>query len=200
MTPLALDSELQRLRSDVERLSLEAQRKEREVTLLTGVICRLETELSGGSNTIPAPASIGGATLRDLLQLSPPDLLALDDDIRLMRRTVLDRAPTDYAEGVQEYLTKAMREAMVRRGVRYDDGADCDWANPWFNVYQKKEFEDDVRLLGLRDSRRGVPSRVEGGRYDITVACDTLIGLSRWRVVSLFPAKDKALPLVNRSI
>jgi hypothetical protein len=98
-----------------------------------------------------------------------------------MRRKVLDRAPTNSAEGVQEYLTKAMREAMIRRGVRYDDGADSDWKEPWINVYQKKELEDDARLLGLRDSRRGVPSRVVGGRYDITVACDTLIGLSRWR-------------------
>lgn len=175
------NNELQRLRSDVERLSLEAQRKEREVTLLTGVICRLETELARSSNTIPVQATIGGANLRDLLQLSPPDLLALDDDIRLMRRKVLDRAPTDYAEGVQEYLTKAMREAMIRRGVGYDDGADTDWLSPWINVYQKPELEDDVRLLGLRDSRRGVPGRVDGGRYDITVACDTLIGLSRWR-------------------
>ncbi|KAG2349026.1 hypothetical protein BDR05DRAFT_956400 [Suillus weaverae] len=177
----ALNSKLRRLRSDVERLSLEAQRKEREVTLLTGVICRLETELVRNSNTTPAEATIGGANLRDLLQLSPPDLLALDDDIRLMRRKVLDRAPTGYAEDVQEYLTKAMREAMIRRGVRYDDGADSDWKDPWFNVYQKQEFEDDARLLGLRDSRRGVPGRVVGGRYDITVACDTLIGLSRWR-------------------
>lgn len=176
-----LDDELRRLRSDVERLALEAQRKEREVALLTGVICRLETELTQGSNTTPAQATIGGANLRDLLQLSPPDLLALDDDIRLMRRKVLDRAPTEYAEGVQEYLTEAMREAMTRRGVRYDDGAHCDWKDPWFNVYQKRELEDDARLLGLRDSRRGVPARVEGGRYDIIVACDTLIGLSRWR-------------------
>jgi len=175
------NNELQRLRSDVERLSLEAQRKEREVTLLTGIICRLETELARSSNTIPVQATIGGANLRDLLQLSPPDLLALDDDIRLMRRKVLDRAPTGLAEGVQEYLTKAMREAMIRRGVRYDDGADTDWLSPWINVYQKPELEDDVRLLGLRDSRRGVPGRVDGGRYDITVACDTLIGLSRWR-------------------
>ncbi|KAG1783218.1 hypothetical protein EV702DRAFT_1040939 [Suillus placidus] len=200
----ALNSELRRLRSDVERLSLEAQRKEREVTLLTGVICRLETELVRNSNTTPAEATIGGANLRDLLQLSPPDLLVLDDDIRLMRRKVLDRAPTGYAEDVQEYLTKAMREAMIRRGVRYDDGADSDWKDPWFNVYQKQELEDDARLLGLRDSRRGVPGRVVGGRYDITVACDTLIGLSRWRgrsntsnsltVVSMFPAKDKAFP------
>jgi len=177
----ALNSELQRLRSDVERLSLEAQRKEREVALLTGVICRLETELVRNSNTTPAQATIGGANLRDLLQLSPSDLLALDDDIRLMRRKVLDRAPTDRAEDVQEYLTKAMREAMIRRGVRYDDGADSDWKDPWFNIYQQKELEDDTRLLGLRDSRRGVPGRIIGGRYDITVACDTLIGLSRWR-------------------
>ncbi|KAG2077300.1 hypothetical protein BDR04DRAFT_1088265 [Suillus decipiens] len=163
--------------------SLEAQRKEREVALLTGAICRLETELTQTSNKIqiPAQATIGGADLRDLLQLSQADLLALDDDIRLMRRKVLDRAPTAYADSVQEYLTKAMREAMIRRGVRYDDGADSDWKDPWFNVYQKQELEDDARLLGLRESRRGVPARVVGGRYDITVACDTLIGLSRWR-------------------
>lgn len=145
----ALNSELQRLRSDVERLSLEAQRKEREVALLTGVICRLETELVRNSNTAPAQATIGGANLRDLLQLSPSDLLTLDDDIRLMRRKVLDRAPTDRAEDVQEYLTKAMREAMIRRGVRYDDGADSDWKDPWFNVYQQKELEDDTRLLDV---------------------------------------------------
>jgi hypothetical protein len=179
----ALDSELRRLRSDVERLSLEAQRKEREVSLLTGVICRLETQLVRGSDTTPAQATIDGASLRDLLQLSHPDLLALDDDIRLMRRKVLDRAPTSLAEGVQEYLTKAMREAMIRRGIRYDDGADSDWWEPWIKVYQNKVLEDDARLLGLRDSRRGVPSRVVGGRYDITVACDTLIGLSRWRAI-----------------
>ncbi|KAG1866494.1 hypothetical protein DFJ58DRAFT_742992 [Suillus subalutaceus] len=154
-----LNGELQRLRSDVERLSLEAQRKEREVALLTGVICRLETELVRNSNTTPAQATIGGANLRDLLQLSPPDLLDLDDDIRLMRRKVLDRAPTGYAEDVQEYLTKAMKEAMIRRGVRYDDGANCDWKGPWLKVYQKRDLEDDARLLGLRDSRRGVPSR-----------------------------------------
>ncbi|KAG1815526.1 uncharacterized protein BJ212DRAFT_1357123 [Suillus subaureus] len=178
-----LNSESRRLGSDVERLSLEAQRKEHEVALLMGVICRLETELARNSNMTPTQAIIGGANLRDLLQLSPPDLLALDDDIRLMRRKVLDRAPTHYAEDVQEYLTKAMREAMIRKGIRYDDGANSDWKDPWYNVYQKKELEDDARLLGLRDSRRGVPGRTDGGRYDITVACDTLIGLSRWRVV-----------------
>jgi hypothetical protein len=100
-----------------------------------------------------------------------------------MRREVLDRAPTYFAEGVQEYLTKAMRETMIRRGVRYDDGAGSGWWGQWINVYQKLELEDDARLLGLRDSRRGVPSRVMGGRYDITVACDTLIGLSRWRSI-----------------
>lgn len=118
--------------------------------------------------------------MRDLLQLSQQALMALDADIRLMRRKVLCRAPTNLAEGVQDFLTKAMREAMIRRGVEYDDGADCDWKEPWI-TYQRNGQADDTRLLALRDSRRGVPSRVVGGRYDITVACDTLIGLSRWR-------------------
>lgn len=174
------NDELRRLRSDVERLSFEAQRKEREVSLLTGVIIRLETDLVRNSDSTPPQATIGGANLRDLLQLSQQALMALDADIRLMRRKVLCRAPTNLAEGVQDYLTKAMREAMIRRGVEYDDGADCDWKEPWI-IYQRNGQADDTRLLALRDSRRGVPSRVVGGRYDITVACDTLIGLSRWR-------------------
>ncbi|KAG1752667.1 uncharacterized protein EDB91DRAFT_1293653 [Suillus paluster] len=155
-----LTDELRRLRSDVERLSLEAQRKEREVSLLTGVICRLETELTRDSNTTPAQATIGGANLRDLLQLSAPDLLALDNDIRLMRRKVLDRAPTDDANGVQDFLTEAMREAMRRRGVRYEDGAGCDWSNPWYNVYQKQELEDDASSSSFIRLRATYPNRI----------------------------------------
>jgi len=177
----ATSAELRRLRSEVERLTLEAERKDREATRLTGELSRLETELTRGPNTTPAQATIGGASLSDLLRLSTAELSVLDDDIRMMRRRVLDRPATGYAESVQEYLAQAMREAMSRRGVRYEDGTGCDCKAAWLKVYQKKELEDDARLLGLRDSRRGVPARVEGGRYDIIVACDTLIGLSRWR-------------------
>jgi len=177
--------DLQRLEREVERITQEAERKEREAARLSADVSRLETELAKVSDKlkVPVEATIGGASLSHLLQLSPAELELLDHDIRLMRRTVLDAPNTGDAGPVQAYLPKEMREAMSRWGVRYEDGAaNNDYCQPWVEVFQKRElFSDDVRLVGLRDSRRGVPARVQSGRFDIIVACETLIGLSRWR-------------------
>ncbi|KAF8538613.1 hypothetical protein BDD12DRAFT_841660 [Trichophaea hybrida] len=184
-----LRREVERVTQEVERVTLEATRKDNEATRLTGEISRLSAELarvSAGTameHKIPVEATIGGASLSHLLQLSPTELVLLDRDIHVMRRTVLDAPNTWDAGPVQAYLPKEMREAMSRRGVKYEDGAaNNDFAKPWVDVFQKRElFSDDVRLEGLRNSRRGVPHRIESGRFDIIVACETLIGLSRWR-------------------
>ncbi|KAF8253370.1 hypothetical protein K440DRAFT_625427 [Wilcoxina mikolae CBS 423.85] len=181
-------AEMRRLRREVERVTQEAARKDNEATRLTEEISRLSAELSrvpagtAVEHKIPVEATIGGASLSHLLQLSQAELAMLDHDIRVMRRTVLDAPNTGMAEPVQAYLPKEMREAMSRRGVKYEDGgANNDLLQPWVDVFQKREFSDDVRLVGLRDSRRGVPASIPSGRYDIIVACETLIALSRWR-------------------
>jgi hypothetical protein len=197
----ATSAELRRLRSEVERLTLEAERKDCEIerltleaarkdneaTRLTREISRLTAELTRVSasttigHTIPNEAAIGGASLSQLLQLSPAELELLDHDIREMRKTVLDEPPTGAGEWVKSYLPRQMRDAMHRQGIRYEDGAgDNDISFPW-TQYQNSKLSDDTRLLGLRNSRRGTAAKFASGSCDIIVACETLIALSRWR-------------------
>jgi hypothetical protein len=73
----------------------------------------------------------------------------------VIRRTVRDTANAWDTALVQAFLPKQMREAMRRRGVKYEEGAaNNDFYQPWYEVFQKREFSDDARLVGLRDSKR----------------------------------------------
>lgn len=72
----------------------------------------------------------------------------------MIRRTVLDAATAWDAALVQAFLPKQMREAMRRRDVKYEDGAaNNDFYQPWYEVFQKREFSDDARLVGLTNSK-----------------------------------------------
>jgi len=145
----------------LESVIHEVTQKGNEANRLAGEIPRLSSELprvSTGTvqkHTLPVEATIGRASLSHLLQLSTAEFELLDYDIRVIRWTVLDAATAWDAALVQAYLPKQMREAMRRRGVKYEDGAaNNDFYQPCYEVFQKGEFSDDARLVGLRYSKR----------------------------------------------
>jgi len=170
---LEAQSELVHLREENKRLQ-ESEGWKAEISQLSAEVRRLKGE-------VPRNARIGGACFVDLNQLSNEHVIILREDIRRMRQTVLEHPYTDLGDWIYTYLPRAMRDALSRCGVEYRDGVgDNDWYGPWFHVYQNRALSDDERLLGLRDSRRGVPARIDHGSMDVIVACETLVELSVW--------------------
>ncbi|KAF8471945.1 hypothetical protein BDZ91DRAFT_716894 [Kalaharituber pfeilii] len=120
---------------------------------------------------------VGGASARDLacLELSGADEKRRKNefirDLLEIRRRLLEEPNTNSG-------CFAMRTAMEKAQVRYYDGPENNKPHEsWVGVYQNRELDGRLRLLGLRASRRGVPARHADGSYSLIIGLDTLVAL-----------------------